>query len=129
MRWRHVIINTRCSWLHGDERGFRSRKHRIHSSGDYKNPPPAREHEGLRKYHRERSGIPVTIGRDVREIVIRELAGKLRELGYLVVAVSVNGRHLHALVELPNDMGQIRQIVGKCKQRASHAVQIGRAHV
>jgi len=65
----------------------------------------------------------VTIGRDLREIVIRELAGKLRELGYLVVAVSVNGRHLHALVELPNDMGQIRQIVGKCKQRASHAVR------
>ena len=19
--WRHVIVNTRCTWLHGDERG------------------------------------------------------------------------------------------------------------
>jgi len=31
--WRHVIINTRGTWLHGDSRGFRNRKHRIHSSG------------------------------------------------------------------------------------------------
>ncbi|HSZ58001.1 MAG TPA: hypothetical protein VK797_20225 [Tepidisphaeraceae bacterium] len=29
-KWRHVIINTRSSWLHGDERGFRNRGHRIH---------------------------------------------------------------------------------------------------
>jgi hypothetical protein len=46
-RWRHVIVNTRCSWLHGDLRGFRNRKHRIHSSGDYRNPPPPEEHRVL----------------------------------------------------------------------------------
>jgi hypothetical protein len=39
-KWRHVIIKTRSSWLHGDERGFRDRGHRIHSSGDYKHGPP-----------------------------------------------------------------------------------------
>src|SRR5947207_10093448 len=47
--WIHVVVGTYRSWDFGDERGFRSRKHRIHSSGDYKNPPPKREHEGLRK--------------------------------------------------------------------------------
>src|SRR5687768_14540845 len=123
MRWRHVIINTRCSWLHGDERGFRSRGHRIHSSGDYKNPPPPREHDGLRTYHRERSGIPITVSRDLRDTVIRAFVEKVREMGLAVVVVSVGGRHTHALMELPDDMPQIRRIIGKCKQRASHAVR------
>jgi hypothetical protein len=45
--WRHVIISTRRSWLHGDAREFRSRRHRIHSLGDYRNIPPAGEHAGL----------------------------------------------------------------------------------
>ncbi|HEX3314753.1 MAG TPA: hypothetical protein VHR72_07680 [Gemmataceae bacterium] len=31
-------LSTYGSWLPGNPRGFRSRKHRIHSSGDYKNP-------------------------------------------------------------------------------------------
>ena len=123
LRWRHVIINTRCSWLHADERGFRSRGPRIQSSGDYKNPPPKREHEGLREYHRRRSGDPITIDRDLREIVIRAFVEKLRELAFSVVVVSAGGRHVHALVELPDDRAQIRRIVGKCKQRASHAVR------
>ena len=41
--WWHVTLSTYGSWLPGDQRGFRSRKHKIHSSGDYKNPPPASE--------------------------------------------------------------------------------------
>ena len=44
-------------------------------------------------------------------------------VGIVVVVVSVSGRHLHALVELPDDRAAIRRIVGKCKQRASHAVR------
>ena len=42
--WRYCMINTLCSWLHGDERGFRSREPEIRSSGDYKNPPPPEEY-------------------------------------------------------------------------------------
>ncbi len=122
-RWRHVIINTRCSWLHGDARGFRSRQHRIHSSGDYKNPPLKEEHKGLREYYKARSGQPVTIGTDLREIVVRAFVEKLRELDYRVVVVSASGRHVHALVELPDDRAEVRRIIGKCKQRASHAVR------
>jgi hypothetical protein len=59
LRWRHIVCNTKCSWLPGDDRGFRSREHRIHSSGDYKNPPPKNEHEGLRRYQEEKSGETV----------------------------------------------------------------------
>lgn len=122
-RWRHVIINTRCSWLHADERGFRSRRHRIHSSGDYKDPPPKEEHEGLRKYHQDRSGKPITIDSDFREIVVVAFVEKLRELGHPGVVVSASGRHVHALVNLPDDRAAVRRIIGKCKQRASHALR------
>src|SRR5205814_7189946 len=58
MMWRHVVISTRRSWLHGDRRGFRSRGHRIHSSGDYRDPPPQGEHEGLLGYHETRAKGP-----------------------------------------------------------------------
>lgn len=122
-QWRHVIINTRCSWLHGDRRGFRSRGHRIHSSGDYKNPPPIQEHQGLRRFHQFRSGPPVMLPKAVFQTIIRGFVEKLRAEGHRVLAVSISDRHLHALVELPNDRSEIRRIIGKCKQRASHAAR------
>ena len=48
MPWFHIMLGSRCSWLHGDARGFRDRKHRLHSTGDYKNPPPSKEHADVR---------------------------------------------------------------------------------
>lgn len=79
MRWRHLILNTRCTWLHGDERGFRSRGHRIHSSGDYKDPPPPDEHEGLRRYHQTRSGEPVIIPAVARALAGPAFVARLRK--------------------------------------------------
>jgi len=40
-----------------------------------------------------------------------------------VIAASVGEKHLHVLAELPHDLDEIRRIMGKCKQRASHAVR------
>ena len=122
-RWRHVILNTRCSWLHGDERGFRSREHRIHSSGDYKHRPPITEHAGLRRYHQERSGAPVSLDREIRIIILREFVLKMRALEHDIRACSVGEEHLHAIPELPDDYKLMKREVGKCKQKASHAVR------
>lgn len=60
-RWRFVTVGTLNAWLPGDPRGWRSRHHKRHSSGDYKNPPPPGEHEGLYRYCKQRSGKPVVI--------------------------------------------------------------------
>ena len=122
-RWRHTILNTRCSWLPGDERGFRNRKHRIHSSGDYKNPPPPEEHSGLRKYHQERSGEPVTIPHALRSAVAKAFQEWLQKEGHGVLVVACGGKHLHALAELPDDMATIRAIIGRCKRAACEAVE------
>jgi hypothetical protein len=38
--WHHTILTTCGAWLYSDARGFRTRPHREHVEGDYKNPPP-----------------------------------------------------------------------------------------
>ena len=46
----HLIWGTYGSWLPGDPRGFRTRRHREHVEGDYKHPPPPGLYEGLHAY-------------------------------------------------------------------------------
>lgn len=38
--WYHCMGHTYGTWLPGDPRSFRTRHHREHIVGDYKNPPP-----------------------------------------------------------------------------------------
>src|SRR5262245_9593370 len=123
LRWRHCILNARCSWLHGEKRGFRSRGHRIHSDGDYKDPPSPTEHAGLRAFHEKRSQSAARFDVDLRVVMLRHFIVKLRSLGYRVIAASLGEQHLHVLVELPWNLAEIRRIMGKCKQRVSHGVR------
>src|SRR4051812_48633870 len=121
--WRHVIISTRGSWLHGDARGFRDRKHRIHSSGDYKNPPPVEEHAGLHRYMKEKSSGEVHIPRSCRPLIGRAIIAESNELGHRVLAVAVNKTHAHAVTELPSGVREVRAIVGEAKRVSSRAVK------
>ena len=122
--WRHVVVGTKCSWLHGDPRGFRDREHRLHSSGDYKDRPPAGEHAGLFRFNQQRSGEPVDLDVEARVIVCRTFVLKWRSLGYRIIVCSVGERHLHAVIDGPDDYGQLTKAVGKSKQKASHAVRL-----
>src|SRR5687768_18482511 len=97
--WWRVDISTYCSWLPGDDRGFRSHDHNIHSSGDYKNPPPPEEHEGLRNYHEARSPEPITIPRELRLRVATVIAETLIKDGHRVLVVSCADRHAHIVPE------------------------------
>jgi REP element-mobilizing transposase RayT len=122
-RWRHVIISTLNSWLPGDPRGFRAVDHKIHSSGDYKNPPPAGEHAGLHRYSQKISGEVVIIPRDLREIIGIALRDELGRLDHNLLAISVAATHCHMQVELPDDRKEIRRIIGEAKRKASVAVR------
>lgn len=122
-QWWHVIISTYNSWLPGDARGFRSRDHKIHSSGDYKAPPPKEEHEGLRKYHEQKADEPVVIPEEAKETVGRAILAKLEKLEHRCLALSVASTHSHWLVELPEDEKTVRKIVGECKTKSSHAIR------
>lgn len=123
LRWRLITINALGSWLHGDPRGFRSRDHRIHSSGDYRNPPPQGEHAGLHA-HRKKSGIkPVRLSVELRPIVGRALVATLAADGWHVLAASVSSDHAHILIELPDDVRTIKAIIGDAKRISSRAIK------
>jgi hypothetical protein len=93
LRWRHIIVNTKNTWLHGDERGFRDRKHRVHSSGDYKNPPPPGEHAGLHRYFSERAGEEVIFEQEVRPLIGRAMLELLRGEKHRVGCMAVGRVH------------------------------------
>ena len=122
-RWRHVIISTLNSWLPGDPRGFRAVGHKIHSSGDYKKPPPAGEHAGLHQYSSSISGEPVIIPDESREIIGVEIRDELVRKSHRILVISVAATHCHVLVEMPDDKKEIRRIFGECKRKASVAVR------
>ncbi|MEI7688324.1 MAG: hypothetical protein WCL32_25235 [Planctomycetota bacterium] len=123
MCWRHAVISTHNSWLPGDPRGFRSKEHQIHSSGDYKNPPPPGEHARLHQWNQDRGGVAVVIPEDLREVAGRAILAQLKSLEYQILALAVAGTHAHGLIELPDDVPQIKRVLGKCKRKSSHAIR------
>ena len=122
-RWYHIILNTHGSWLPGDPRGFRTRKHKRHSRGDYKRPPPKGEHTGLHQYARANSGKPVTLNPSLRPLIGRTILDKINQQIYSVLAICIGSNHAHILCELPDNRATVKRIAGTWKQAASHKVR------
>jgi hypothetical protein len=121
-RWWHIMWSTYRAWLPGDERGFHSKDHRVHSSGDYKKPPPTEEHEGLRSYHRGRGEESVRIPAKLRIVVAETIASAIEQHGHRILTVSVGADHVHAVAELPVNLAEYRQIIGTAKLQSSRAI-------
>jgi REP element-mobilizing transposase RayT len=114
----HAICTLHGHWLPGDERGFRARDHRIHSSGDYKELPPIEEHSGLRQYAARRlKHPPITLTPGQRTAVGGAFFDKLRSMGCEVAAISCAATHLHSL-HTPAAADALREL-GRAKQFAS----------
>jgi len=118
MPWFHTQWGTYGSWLPGDPRGFRSRGHRVNSSGTYKDPPPAGEHAGL---HRHAELImrepPVVLSPDQRRRVVEALVEKVCREGMNVLCVSVSRAHVHCLGEF--EFARVKLETGKLKRHSS----------
>jgi REP element-mobilizing transposase RayT len=124
LAWRHVVVGTLRGWNFADERGFRSRGHRIHSSGDYKNPPPKGEHRKLHEWHVKRHvGPRVEIPQPMRGKLGAAFVRKSIALGYTIIAASVSAKHAHFLVLLPDDYRKERAVIGKAKNISSYVVR------
>ncbi|HEY2249984.1 MAG TPA: hypothetical protein VGH74_02945, partial [Planctomycetaceae bacterium] len=87
--WFHCISTTYGAWLYGDARGFRTRHHREHIVGDYKNPPP------IEKYAFERSRSiaslkqpPVVIAPEWRPIIGGAVRDRLLLEGAFVMCLA-----------------------------------------
>src|SRR4051794_5045986 len=100
-QWYHIIITTYGAWLHGDERGFRTRHHREHIMGDYKCPPPPGMYEDkLRRSRKLMKQAPVILEKRWRSLIGMALWQELTRLGNWVLAIAVNDQHVHLLVKL-----------------------------
>jgi REP element-mobilizing transposase RayT len=118
-RWYHVTFSTYNSWLPGDPRGFRSKHHRIHSSGDHRNPPPKGEHAGLHAHAKAISGRPVILETAQRITVGKAVVQNLLKHGHDILVISVSAMHVHTLAQLSEDLQQAKDAVGFAKLSAS----------
>lgn len=121
--WYHVMGHTYGTWLPGDRRGFRTRHHREHVDGDYRNPPPPGKYKGeydraLRLLKRD----PVYLTHAQRKRAVEEMATSLLKRDLLVVIISVDRIHYHILIKCPDH--NPRKWVGIAKHESSHYLKV-----
>ena len=121
-RWYHITFGTLNSWLPGDPRGFRARNHKIHSSGDHKNPPPKGEHAELHAYSQSISGNPALLPKALHRLIGERVIDNLSQHGDRVLVISVSAMHIHLLAELSCDPAQAKLVIGNAKKSASQAI-------
>ena len=97
--WYHCMSNTYGTWLPGDPRGFRTRKHREHVEGDYKNPPPKGKYDAW--HERAKQSLKrdaVVLAPDARKACVDALIHAWVDVHAVeVLAVSVSAMHMHVL--------------------------------
>jgi len=120
--WYHVNGNTYGTWLPGDPRGWREKRHRKHVPGDYKNPPPPGFGDDiLRRSRRLLKYPPVRFDPDQRELAGTALVETLLARRIEVLALSMDAIHYHILGRFPD--GQVRRHVGRAKLHAYHLLR------
>jgi hypothetical protein len=124
--WLHCTGSTYAAWLRGDPRGWRSRQHREHVIGDYKNPPPprlyARQHRRSQKLM-QRDVVQLT--HEQRIVACRAWGEALLHYHVELVDLCIGARHWHVLARFtPLDAplltedelkAEARRIIGKVK--------------
>src|SRR5205823_8268879 len=116
-QWYHLIASTYGAWLYGDPRGFRTRHHREHVEGDYKNPPRPGMYEHEERRSREAlKQPPVIFPSEFREVVGSAMLEKLEFQGALVACLAVASQHIHVLAK--TSIGKQREGMGAAKRHA-----------
>jgi hypothetical protein len=122
--WYHCMCNTYGTWLPGDPRGFRTRHHRLHVDGDYKNPPPAGRFDDL---HRRSGELmrrrPVYLTAVQIPKALDEILASLGRRSIELVAASLDDHHFHLLARFPDH--RPRHWLGIAKKESSHFLGSG----
>jgi len=121
--WIHFVTTTYGAWLSGDPRGFRTRHHREHVAGDYKNPPPRDLYaKQLERSAKSLKQPPVTLAKKWRPIVGGAVRDKLGERGAFVLCLAVSSQHVHLLAKLPRG-AEPRIVMGLAKKHAAFEIK------
>jgi hypothetical protein len=100
--WIHFVETVYGAWLYGDARGFRTRHHREHVEGDYKNPPPINAYKSARQGSvKNLKQVPVVLQAAWRPIIGEAVRSRLVDQGAFVLCLAQGGQHLHLLAKLP----------------------------
>ena len=113
-RWYHCMSNTFGTWLPGDPRGFRTRKHREHVEGDYKSPPPKGKYDQRHEFAKNStSREAVILAPDARKIACEAIRVALIDFHKIeAIAIAVSGMHLHLLARFPSAQEPTDEIRG-----------------
>jgi hypothetical protein len=78
--WIHFVETVYGAWLYGDARGFRTRYHREHIEGDYKDPPSAGKYDPERRRSIESlKQPPVVLAPEWRPVIGTAVRDRLQE--------------------------------------------------
>ena len=120
--WFHVVLTTYGAWLPGDERGFRTRRHREHVDGDYKRRPAPSLYWTMRLgAEQSLKHGPVSFSPGSRMIVGRAIIEKLTQRGAFALCIAVAAQHVHVLVKIPPT--DVRDWCGHAKRHATFALR------
>lgn len=120
--WYHVDGHTYGTWLPGDPRGWREKRHKKHVEGDYRNPPPDGSGVGLHEHSRSLlKQPPVYLEPAQREVAGRALVEMLVQQGIEVLSVSLDAVHYHILGRFAG--GEVRRAVGRAKKHAYYRLR------
>src|SRR5688500_7355175 len=120
--WYHCTLNTYGTWLRGDPRGWRSRRHREHCEGDYNNPPPEGEFDKLHELSKRlMTRDPVHIEAELRAIVVEEFVDRLHREDLEAIISALDDHHLHILLRVRDH--RPRHWLGLAKKHTSHILR------
>jgi hypothetical protein len=116
--WYHCNGNTYGTWLRGDPRGWRSRHHREHVDGDYKNPPTENFAPQFRKSQKLLVKPPVLLTKAQTRIAGAAMVQRMLAANIELLSLSLDDHHFHLVARFPDH--QPKRFIGYAKQRAAH---------
>jgi len=117
-QWYHIMCHTYGTWLPGDPRGFRTRHHREHCEGDYKNPPAPGVHDALWQRSQDlMKRDPVHLDWPQRQRAVDEIVRSFAKWKIELRIISVDNIHLHLLARVPDH--NPRHWLGLAKKESS----------
>jgi hypothetical protein len=120
--WYHVNGNTYGTWLPGDPRGWREKRHKRHVGGDYKNPPPKGSGDALHRHARDSlKQPPVHLDNIQRETAGRALVEWFVEHDIEILVLSIDAIHYHLLARFRDK--RVWPRVGRAKKHAYHELR------
>jgi hypothetical protein len=121
--WYHLMSHTYGTWLPGDPKGFRTRHHREHIEGDYKNPPPAGRDAGRWEQSKKlMKRDPIYLDVAQRQRAVLEFVKSFAKQGIELKAIAIDRIHIHGLTRVVDH--NPRHHMGVAKRECSHYMKV-----